>query len=568
MHSPVRRLLALATASALLLGVAGISAPTALAAGITDTRVSGIDVDATTIPQLQSLMNSHRLSSARLVKFYLDRIERLNPILHAVILVNPNAMAAARAADDARRAGDRRPMLGIPVLVKDNVNTTGMATTAGSWALAGSTPSDAFIVQRLKAAGAIIIAKANLSEWANFRSGPSSSGWTGIGGQTNMPYVLDRNPCGSSSGTGSGIAADLATVGIGSETDGSIVCPSGANGIVGIKPTLGLLSRAGVIPITAEQDTAGPMTRNVTDAAVVLGAMTGIDANDAATSAQAGHAYADYTQFLDADALDGARIGVWREGTYNPAISPEVDAILNTTIAVLEAQGATIVDNTRIPIEGAYAPEFAALLCEFKDDIAGYLGAYTGAAYPKTLQDLIDFNAAHPELEGPWNSLIFELAQETGGRADPACTDARESANAIARAAITDTMAANDLDAIIAPTNGPAWQTDPVNGDLGGDFSMFVGSSSPSAITGWASIAIPAGYAGPLPIGVSFIAGRWDEPKLIGYAYDLEQATDVRVPPQFLATTSFDAARTAKAGAERHAGVPGRHGQWAVRPGR
>jgi len=572
MRSLVRRSLVLATVASLMLGVIGVSAPAALAARITDTRVAGIDIDAATIPQLQAHMNRNRLSSARLVKFYLDRIERLNPILHAIILVNPNAMAAARAADRARRAGDRRPMLGIPVLVKDNVNTTGMANTAGSWALAGSTPSDAFLIQRLKAAGAIIIAKANLSEWANFRSGPSSSGWSGIGGQTNMAYVLDRNPCGSSSGTGVGVSADLATVGVGTETDGSIVCPSGANGIVGIKPTLGLVSRAGVIPLSADQDTAGPMTRNVTDAAVVLGAMTGIDPNDPATAAQAGHAFTNYTQFLDADALDGARIGVWRTGTYDPTVSPEVHAILNATIVALEAEGATVVDNTRIPIEDAYGPEFEALLCEFKDDIAGYLGTYTGAAYPKTLQDLIDFNDDHPELEGPWNSLIFELAQETGGRADPACSEARATANAIARAAITDTMAEHDLDAIIGPTNGPAWETDPVNGDLGGDFSTFVGASSPSAISGWASITIPAGYAGPLPVGVSFIGARWDEPKLIGYAYDLEQAMDVRVPPRFLATTSFDAARTATAKAtakaDRHGSVSSRHGHWAVRPGR
>lgn len=565
MRSLVRRSLVLATVASLLLGVLGVSAPAALAARITDTRVAGIDIDAATIPRLQSLMNRHRLSSARLVKFYLDRIERLNPILHAVILVNPNAMAAARAADRARRAGDRRPMLGIPVLVKDNVNTTDMANTAGSWALAGSTPSDAFIIQRLKAAGAIIIGKANLSEWANFRSGPSSSGWTGIGGQTNMAYVLDRNPCGSSSGTGVGISADLATVGVGTETDGSIVCPAGVNGVVGIKPTLGLLSRAGVIPISADQDTAGPMTRNVTDAAVVLGAMTGIDPNDAATAAQAGHAFTNYTQFLDADALRGARIGVWREGAYDPTTSPEVHAVMEATIDALEAQGATIVDNTRIVIEDAYGPEFAALLCEFKDDIAGYLATYTGSSYPKTLADLIAFNDTHPELEGPWNSLVFELAEETGGRADPTCTEARDEANAIARAAITDVMDANNLDAIIAPTNGPVWKTDPVNGD---DFAGFAGSSSPSAITGWATITIPGGYAGPLPIGVSFIAGRWDEPKLIGYAYDLEQATDVRVPPQFLATTSSDAARAAKAKADRRAVVAGRHGQWVVRPGR
>jgi len=567
MRSPVRRSIVLTTLIALLLGVSGTAAA---GAGYldppTDTRVAGIDVDTTTIPELQSLMNRPRLKSVQLVRFYLQRITKLDPRLDAVITVNPRAYAEARAADAARRGGDRRPLLGIPVIVKDNVNTTGMSTTAGSWALAGSTPSDAFIIRQMRAAGAIIIAKANLSEWANFRSAPSSSGWSGIGGQTNMAYVLDRNPCGSSSGTAVAVSADLATVGVGTETDGSIVCPAGANGLSGIKPTLGLVSRSGIIPISAEQDTAGPMARNVTDAAVLLGAMTGIDPADPATASQAGHAFADYTQFLDADALDGARIGVWREGTYDPTVSPEVDAIMNATVEALEAQGATIVDDTNIPIGAAYEPEFAALLCEFKDDIADYLGANTSAGYPKTLQDLIDFNEANPELEGPWNSLIFELAQETGGRADPGCTEARETANAIARAAIRDTLAADDLDAIIAPSNGPAWLTDPVNGDLGGDFSTFVGSSSPAAIAGYANITVPAGYVGPLPVGVSFIGGRWDEPTLIGLAYDFEQATQVRVPPEFLASTSAAEARGSEARSERWAVVPGRHGRWAMPP--
>jgi amidase len=544
MRTLLRRPLVFVTMLALLLGLLGSSAPGVLAAdpahqrGAPDTRVAGIDVDASTIPELQKLMNRHRLSSVRLVQFYLHRIRKLDGKLNAVIAVAPDALAQARAADRARRHGDRRPLLGIPVLVKDNINTTGMPTTAGSWALAGSTPSDAFIIKRLRAAGAIIIAKANLSEWANFRSGPSSSGWSGIGGQTNMAYVLDRNPCGSSSGSAVGVSADLATVGVGTETDGSIVCPAGANALVGLKPTVGLLSREGIVPITADQDTAGPMTRNVTDAAVVLGAMTGIDPADPATSEQAGHVPASYRTFLDARALRGARIGVWRTGTYDPAVSPEIDAIMNATVKKLRHLGATVVDPVGVPIEDAYDPEFTALLCEFKDDVAGYLAAYTGPGYPKTLQDLIDFNAANPDLEGPWNSLIFDLAQETGGRADPACTDARETANEIATAAIDDTMAAHDLDAIVAVTNGVAWVTDPVNGDLGGDFSTFVGSSSPSAIAGYPSITVPAAFVGPLPVGVSFIGARWSEPTLIGFAYAFERATHVRVPPRFLPSIS------------------------------
>ena len=372
MSSRFRRSVLLTTLLALLLGVSGA------AARVSDgnpphTKVGGIDVDQRTIPQLQKLMNSNRLNSVVLTNFYLRRIERLNPTLNAVITVSPTALAEARAADQARRQGDRRPLLGIPIIVKDNVNTTGMPTTAGSWALAGSTPGDAFIAKRLKAAGAIIIGKANLSEWANFRSGPSSSGWSGIGGQTNMPYVLDRNPCGSSSGSGVVAAADLAVAAVGTETDGSIVCPSGANAVVGIKPTLGLWSRAGVIPISADQDTAGPMSRNVTDAAVLLGAATGVDPLDPATAAQVGHASTDYTRFLDDEALEGARIGVWRDGTYNkPLVGPVIEPILDDVIDALEDEGATVVEGTDIDLS-ATAGEFAALLCEFKSDIASYL---------------------------------------------------------------------------------------------------------------------------------------------------------------------------------------------------
>ena len=494
----LRRALVLSTRVALVLAICGAAAPTGLARSPTDTRVAGIDIDATTIPELQELMDANRLKSVQLTQFYLHRIRKLNPMLNAVITVSPTALADARAADAARRRGDDRPLLGIPIIVKDNINTAGMATTAGSWALAGSTPDDAFIVQQLKAAGALIIGKANLSEWANFRSAPSSSGWSGIGGQTNMAYVLDRNPCGSSSGSGVIASADLAVAAVGTETDGSVVCPSGANANAGIKPTVGLLSRAGVVPISADQDTAGPMARNVTDAAGLLGAMTGVDIDDPATAEQIGNAFTDYTQFLDASALQGARVGVWREFSFEiggAPVDPRVSAIMDDTIAALEAAGAVVVDPANIEFGDWANAEFPALLCEFKTDIATYLGTYaqgtnpvTGEAYPQTLQGLIDFNNDPPELESGapesnWNSLLFDLAEETGGR-DADCAAQRAIATPGAQAAIDSLMATQNLDAIIAPTNGPAWVTDPVNGDLGGDFSTFIGSSGPPAVAG------------------------------------------------------------------------------------
>ena len=426
-----------------------------------------------------------------------------------MIKVSPTALADAQAADAARSSGDDRPLLGIPIIVKDNINTTGMPTTAGSWALAESTPGDAFIAARLKAAGAIIIGKANLSEWANFRSGPSSSGWSGIGGQTNMAYVLDRNPCGSSSGSGVVASADLAVAAVGTETDGSIVCPSGANGVVGIKPTLGLWSRAGVVPISADQDTAGPMARNVTDAAVLLGAATGVDPLDLATAAQAGHAFTDYTQFLDDEALEGARIGVWDTGTYDKKlVGKVVKPILGDVIAALKKQGAKVFNSADIDLS-ATANEFPALLCEFKTDIATYLQTYaqgtnpvTGQPYPKTLAELIAFNQAHPALEGPWNDLVFELAEQTNGR-DADCADLRAQTTPPVQAAIDEVMAKKDLDAIIALTNGPAWPTNsnPNEGDLDGHFEYFVGSSAAAAVSGYADITVPAGYVEGLPIG-------------------------------------------------------------------
>ncbi|MGI8885303.1 MAG: amidase family protein, partial [Gaiellaceae bacterium] len=323
-----------------------------------------------------------------------------------------------------------------------------------------------------------------------------------------------------------------------------IVCPSGANGVVGIKPTLGLWSRAGVVPISADQDTAGPMARNVTDAAVLLGAATGVDADDPATAAQAGNAFTGYTPFLEDDALEGARIGVWRAGTFDPDLTgPVVEPILDDAVAALRAEGATVVEGMDIDLS-ATAGELAALLCEFKTDIATYLETYvdgtnpvTGQPYPQTLAELIEFNEDHPELEGPWNNLIFELAEATNGR-DAECARIRAGVTPPVREAIDDLMAENELDAIVALTNGPAWPTneDPDEGDLDGRFEFFVGSSSAAAVSGYADITVPAGYIQGLPIGVTFIGGRWSEPELIGFAYDYEQETKVRVPPQFIPT--------------------------------
>lgn len=524
-----RRWLVLLTVLMLLTVTAGVGVSPGLAAGPPSTRLHGINLDTATIPRLQRLMDAGRLSSVDLVRFYLGRIHRLDGRLDAVIAVSKTAIDDARAADRARRNGVHLPMLGIPVIVKDNIGTNGMPTTAGSLALKNSRPPDAFIVGRLRAAGAIILGKANLSEWANFRGFQSSSGWSGVGGQTHNPYALDRNPCGSSSGSGVVAAANLATITIGTETDGSIVCPAGGNGLVGIKPSLGLASRSGIVPLSAQQDTAGPMARNVTDAAVLLGVMAAVDPSDPVTGTSTGHVFADYTQFLDKNALQGARIGVWRQGNFG--LSPETDAIMEATIARLAALGATIVDPADIPIEPAYDPEFTALLYEFKHDLDAYLGALP-ANQPNSLQDIIDFNNANASKELKWfGQEILEISQSMGPLTDPAYIAARDSATSIAQHAIDDTMAANNLDAIIAPTNEPMWTTDLINGD-----HFTIGSSSPAAIAGYAAITVTAGSAFGMPVGVSFIGGKWDEPKLIALAYAWERATKLRKPPTFRST--------------------------------
>jgi amidase len=512
-----------------------LAAVLSLALVFTGTPVTtpspGIDLDRATVLDLQRAMARDHLDSVGLTRFYLRRIRELNPSLNAVIETNPDAVREAAASDAYRhRRGPRSELEGIPVLLKDNVDTADREhTTAGSYALIGARPSrDAFLVQRLRRAGAVVLGKANLSEWANFRSSTSSSGWSARGGQTNNPYALDRNPCGSSSGSAAAAAANLAAVTIGTETDGSIVCPSGATGVVGIKPSLGLVSRSGVIPISAQQDTAGPITRTVTDAAAVLSVIQGVDPRDPATEAAAPYVRRNYLPVLEEDALQGRRIGVWRAAAGDNA---EVLALLDETIAVLRAQGATVVDNVELAgLDDAFEAEFPALLVEFKHDINAYL-AGTPGRHPADLAGLIEFNRAHADVELRYfGQDIFEAAEETSGDlTDPEYRKLRETATTAAQAAIDGAVAANRLDAILAPTNSEAWVTDLENGD---DFTGFVSSSGPAAIAGYPDITVPAGYSDEdLPLGMSFFGGRWSEPTLIALGYAFEQATLVRKPP-------------------------------------
>jgi amidase len=502
---------------------------------VTQAQLHGVDLDTSTVLDLQRDMGKHRFTSAQLTGFYLSRIQQLNPELHAVIETNPDALSEAVASDVHRtQHGSRGPLDGIPVLLKDNVGTGDREhTTAGSFALLADHPVDASLVIKLRAAGAVILGKANLSEWANFRSFTSSSGWSGRGGQTNNPYVLDRNPCGSSSGSAVAAAADLATVTIGTETDGSIVCPSGTNDDVGIKPTLGLVSRTGVIPISAEQDTAGPITRNMTDAAAVLSVIQGVDPSDPATAVAGPFVQRNYVDDLDANALRGKRIGVWRaEGDV-----AEVNAVTDAAIAKLRAQGATVIDNIDLPgLDDAFNNEFPALLVEFKHDINAYLAATPGQ-HPADLEGLINFDIQHADIEMPFfKQEIFDLAQATNGDlTDPTYIQERTTATTAARNAIDTALAANDLDAIVAPTNGPAWVTNLQTGD---DFTNFVSASGPAAVAGYPDLTVPAGYAdnGQLPIGMSFFGTAFSEPSLIAMGYAFEQATHARRAPAFLPT--------------------------------
>jgi len=498
------------------------------------------ELDELTIAELQSGMTSGKYTAQSLAGKYLERIDEVDkrgPSINSVIEINPDALSIASDLDKERKAkGTRGPLHGIPVLIKDNIDTHDrMTTTAGSLALGGSIPlQDSFLAQKLRAAGAVILGKTNLSEWANFRSSHSSSGWSGRGGQTRNPYVLDRNPCGSSSGTGAALAANLAAIGIGTETDGSVVCPSNANSLVGIKPTLGLISRAGIIPLAHSQDTAGPMCRTVTDAAILLGALSGIDPRDDATKASAGKSFADYGKFLDANGLKGARIGVHRKAF---GFNDSVDKLISDCIDIMKRRGATIIDPANIPTHGKFDDsELEVLLYEFKADLNSYLASLGPRAPVKSLKEIIDFNEQYRDREMPYfGQDLFAKAQAKGPLTDKAYRDALAKDRRMSRKEGIDfVMDKNKLDALIAPTGGPAWPTDWLNGD---HFSG--GYSTASAVAGYPHITVPAGYVFGLPIGISFFGRAWSEPTLIKFAYAFEQATRARRAPQFLPTAKL-----------------------------
>ncbi len=514
------------------LGAGRATTPAAKAAA---AEIKPFELEEITIPELQEGMKSGRFSARSLVEKYTARIEEIDkrgPAVNAIIELNPDALSVADALDQERKAkGPRGPLHSVPMLIKDNIDTADrMMTTAGSLALVGSKPpKDSFVVQRLRAAGAVILGKTNLSEWANTRSSHSTSGWSGRGGLTRNPYALDRNPCGSSSGTGAGTAANFAAAGIGTETDGSIVCPSSSNGLAGIKPTVGLVSRAGIIPISHSQDGAGPMCRTVRDAAIVLSALTGVDPDDAATAASAGKTQMDYAQFCDADGLKGARIGVARKYFgFNDA----VDALMEQALDVMKKQGATLVDPADVETLGKFDDSEAQIMMyELKADLNAYLARLGPGAPVRTLKDIIDFNERNHHQEMPYfGQDLFLKAEAKGPLTEKEYLDAVAKNHQLARVeGIDAVMDKHHLDALVGPTGGPAWLTDLVTGD---HFSG--GSSNAAAVAGYPNINVTAGFLSGLPVGVSFFGRAWSEPTLIKLAYSFEQATKARKAPRFL----------------------------------
>ena len=509
-------------------------------AGRQEPADRGFPLAETTIADLQEGLASGAWTTRSIVEAYLDRIDRIDrggPALRSVLETDPDALAAADRLDRERRAGRLRgPLHGIPVLLKDNIDTAdGMTTTAGSLALAGwIPPEDAGVAARLRRAGALLLGKANLSEWANFRSTRSSSGWSGRGGQCRNPYVLDRNPCGSSSGSGAAVSANLAAAAVGTETDGSIVCPSSANGIVGIKPTVGLVSRAGIIPISHTQDTAGPMVRTVRDAAVLLGVLAGPDPRDPATAPAETRGLADYTPFLDPDGLRGARIGVARQFL---GFHDGVDRVVEQALDAMRAAGAVVVDPVALGDPGAgrnlQAAETDVLLYEFKAGLNAYLARRDAGAEVRSLADLIAFNERNAEAEMPYFGQERLIAAEAKGPlSERAYLTARAAARRLSRAdGIDRTMDEHRLDAVVAATGGPAWVTDLVNGD------HFGGSSSGyPAAAGYPNVTVPAGAVHGLPVGLSFFGRAWSEPTLVRLAGAFEQTVQARRPPQFRPT--------------------------------